>query len=69
MCFCNFPSVCVKFYFPFLHLCVSDVTPASFETPVGRSGSPSSTPGTKLLNGGMCLLLRKYCNKYSELCM
>lgn len=40
-------SVCFS-----LHPCVSDVTPASFETPVERSTSPSSTYCSKGVDGG-----------------
>lgn len=37
---------------PNMFLSLSDLTPASFETPVGRARSPSSTHGSKALEGG-----------------
>lgn len=55
--FC-FPQICFIPVFSFSIFCFSlceDATPASFETPVARSESPSSTHGIKSLERGKYL--------------
>lgn len=50
---------------PNIFLSLSDLTPASFETPVGCSRSPSSTQGSKALEGGK-KLNEFFCGERSE---
>lgn len=52
-----------------LSLCILDVTPASFETPVGRSGSPSITHANKGLDGGKYSIPRTYCKVFHLACI